>query len=54
MGRAPALAPMFVLKPVPILAGMCLGWDPNLGVTAVLSEQGPMDTWKLELVRLER
>lgn len=54
VGRAPALAPMSVLKPVPILAGMCLGWDPDLGVTAVLSEQGPMDSWKLEIVRLER
>lgn len=45
---------MFVLKPVPILAGMCLGWDPALGVVAVLFKQGPMDTWKLELARMER
>lgn len=37
-GRISALATMFVLKPVPILAGMYLGWDPDLRVTAVLSE----------------
>lgn len=36
------------LKPLSILAGMCLDCDPDLGVTAVLREQGPMDTWKLD------
>lgn len=39
VGKAPTLAIMFVLKTVPILAGMYLGWNPDWRMTAALNEQ---------------
>lgn len=54
VGKAPTLAVMSVLKPVPILAGMCLGWNPDLRMTAALNKQCLVGTLKLGLVWVER